>query len=276
MEDNQNTSPSYKGTELTVSKLRFYSYGIVAVNKLLKSKEIEVTPVEELPMLDGELTSQSNDYKSKAVNAQGAAYETTTKTTVTIKAAWLPLGGNNRITAPDVRRGEAVMIYQFGDADKYYWNTLKEDMKLRKLETVIFAFSATKDETKDTTDNTTYYFEVSTHKKLVHFHTSKADGEPFGYDLQINTKDGYITITDDVGNYFYLSSADRQLTMKNVDNSVVDISKKTISITAADSVTIKTKAFKLDSKTANISSSNGTVISGGSAVTITSSGTSIN
>lgn len=281
MEDLQ-PSQQFRPTELTVSKLRFYSAAIVAINKSLKSKDIEATPTEELPMLNGEITSASTDYKSNAVDASGAAYETSVKTSVTVKATWLSLSTSNRITAPDVRRGELVMLYQFGDADKYYWTTLKEDIALRKLETVIYAFSATQDESKPSDAQNTYYLEISTHKKLVHFHTSKADKEPFGYDIQINTKDGVITVTDDAGNFIFLNSIDRRIKLQNVDTSTVDIDKKNITISCPETITLKAKTILSQSdtdivttKTATINASN-VAINGSSSIRVRSPGTTIN
>lgn len=231
----------YSPDSLIVSKLRFYSAGIVAINKLLSSKDIEALPIEDLSLVDGQLSDEVTEYKAKAVDASGASYETNVKTTATIKATWLSLSGSNRITAPDVRRGELVMLYQFGDVDKYYWTTLKEDLKLRKLETVIYAFSGTRDENKDATADTTYYFEVSTHKKLIHLHTSKDDQEPYVYDIQLNTKEGILIICDDIGNYITLNSAERRIELKNTDGSHVDLNKKDIVITSTDSITLKSK-----------------------------------
>jgi hypothetical protein len=224
--DNQ----SFKPETLQLSKMRFYSLGIVAANKSLTSKEIEVTPTEELPMLDGELSSTNADYKSKAKDGEGKAYNTSISSKVTIKASWLRLGDSNRMTAPDVRRGEAVMIYQFANADKYYWMTLKEDSKLRKLETVVYAFSGTKNEGKDTSAEDSYYLEVSTHRGVVHFHTSKANGEPFEYDIQINAKDGNISITDDAGNYFQLDSTGSSLRLQNSSGSSFEVNKENVTV----------------------------------------------
>jgi phage baseplate assembly protein gpV len=232
--------------------MRFYSMGVVAENKALDAKDIEVTPIEELTMLDGELTSKVTDYSASAKDALGQAYTSTVKTNVSIKATWLPFGSANRVTAPDVRRGEVVMIFQFGDAPKYHWVTLMQDMDLRKLETAVWAFSATRNEADKTDADHAYYLEVSTHKKLVHFHTSKADGEPYAYDIQINAKDGSVVITDDAGNYIALDSANRRLEMKNVDGTHLDIDKKRMIITAVDDVEINTKKYVVNADTATL------------------------
>ena len=230
---------------LTVSKLRFYSIGIAAQNKPLSTDILEVTPTEELTMLEGEITANQVDYKAKGVDSNGRAYNSSVTNKVSMKAQWLPIGSSNRLTSPDVRRGESVMIYQFADADKYYWCTLKQDSHLRRLETVIFAFSGTSSEVDKLTPDNSYFLEISTHRKSVTFHTSKVNGEPFSYDVQINTKDGSITIADDAGNEFLLDSKASRLFMKNTDNSSIDVNKQNIIMSADTSIQIKTKTFNV-------------------------------
>lgn len=232
-----------------MSKLHVYSLGVVASNKLLSSFDIEVTPIEDNAMSNGEITDNVSDYTAKAKDADSAAYEVTVPTTATIKATWLPMGSSNRITAPDVRRGETVVIWRFADADKYYWATLKDDMHLRKLETVVYAFSATKIEGDKTDADNSYFLEVSTHKKLIHLHTTRSNGEPFSYDIQLNTDDGFFTIQDDAGNSIQMDSAGRRLFMFNKDGSFVDINKKQISINAADQIKMTSKSIVLESST---------------------------
>lgn len=236
---NQTFNPS----ELTISKFRFYSSGLVAENKKLTSNEIEVTPVEDFTSLDGEITSNIVDYKSTGVDANGRTYTSNVKTKITIKAQWLPMGNSNRITSPDVRRGELVMIYQFGDSDKYYWTTLKQDNNLRKLETVIYAFSGTTNESETLNADNSYYLEISTHTKLVTFHTSKSNGEPYSYTVQINTGSGNILVTDDIGNIIELNSKEDRVYMKNSSGSTIDITKDKIFGSADSLIELKTKKF---------------------------------
>ena len=240
-----NEESQYIPGELYVSKLRFYSVGIVAQNKELNSKIIDVTPIEELNMLDGEITGNTVNLSVTGVDHEGKSFSSNVNSNITLKATWLPISISNRKTAPDVRRGESVVIYQFGDSTKYYWSTLKDDTHLRRLETVVFAFSAsTKEDTEQTAENT-YYLEISTHKKLCTFHTSKDNGEPFAYTIQINSKDGSFIVTDDVGNHFYLNSKERVLEMKNIDGSSVTVNKKSIVYEAPESITGKTKVFNI-------------------------------
>lgn len=221
-----------------ISKLVFYSIGIVAANKPLSSKDIEVFCQEDSQFANGEITDNAAMYSATAKDASGATYSASVATTVTIKATWLPINSSNRITAPDVRRGESVVIYKFADADKYYWNTLKDDSKLRKLETVIYAFSGSIVEGTTPGPDNTYFLEISTHHKLIHFHTSKANGEPYAYDIQINTAEGFIQIQDDDGNFFKFDSANQHLVLSNKNGSVLDLNKAVISIVSSESINI--------------------------------------
>lgn len=231
----------HRPSKLQLSQFHFYSYGKVAENKAPSSNIIEVVPVEEMTFLDGFVTGDESVVTTSGTDATGKPYETSVKTAVTIQAEWLKLSCSNRMTAPDVRRDAAVMIYQFGDTDKYYWTTLKDDSHLRKLETVIWGISATREEGAKPAPSNMYYFEVSSHKKLIAFHTSQADGEPWGYDIQINTKEGAITIADTAGNHIFLDSSMNTLRMKNVDGSVVDITRGVGTIHAPDELNLSSK-----------------------------------
>jgi hypothetical protein len=241
-----------------VSKFHFYSLGIVAANKALSSDEIEVTPTEELTMLDGDLDANQVDVSSQGEDANGSTYSTSIKTANSIRAKWLKLGVGNRLTAPDVRRGAPVIIYQFGDSDKFYWTTLQDDSNLRKLETVIYGFSGTKDEGAAASADNMYYFEISTHSQMVTFHTSKANGEFCMYDFQFNTKEGKVILTDDLGNYFMLDSQATQFHIENVDGSIFDMTKKIASLTTLDQINMKsTNQINMETDTMTVKAKTG-------------------
>ena len=228
------------------SMLKMVSFGTVATNKLLTSMDIEVVPVEKLTMLNGELTDNLVSENTKGVDSDGAAFESTTKNSITVTARWLPFG-SNRKTAPDVRRGEQVCIWQYGDADKYYWSELEYNGKLRKLETVVFMISNTKGEEEEATAENTYFFSWSTHEKLVQLHTSTSDGEPFGYDFILNTKDGNLQITDTIENTVFIDSAAKRIVLKNAagtffdlndENLFVNVVKDMVTVVGGDMTTI--------------------------------------
>lgn len=204
--------------------------------------------METSPMLDGELTDDIEQYRAQGQSPDGECFDVDMKTTASIQAKWLSYTDTNRMTAPDVRRGEMVAIYQFSDADEYWWMTLKQDKKLRRLETVIYSFSNQRQENVEVDSNSSYWFEISTHGKYIHLHTSKNDKEPFVYDIQLNTKDGCLTFKDDDGNYIFMNSKERQIKLRNKDGSFFDINKKKIHINAPERVLVTTKHFRVRAK----------------------------
>lgn len=215
---------------------RIVSIGIVAENKAMFAKEVDVTPIESMNMLDGEIKSNPVAVESRGQDAKGQSFATRATVDSTVSATWLPWG-SNRVSAPDVRRGERVYLWQSADADKYYWTSSGLDDHLRKLETAIFAFSASSSESDSGIDvDKCYFLEISTHQKLVTFKTSSANGEPFEYNFQFNTGEGVVTLADDVGNYFELDSPAHKLTLKNQDQSHVILDKTKINIKATDEI----------------------------------------
>jgi hypothetical protein len=258
-----------------VSKLRFYSVGIIAENKKLTSRDVEVCPIEDSPMLDGEITSSVSTYTAGAADSKGAAYQVAMSTTNTVRATWLPIGSSNRMTAPDVRRGETVILYRFADSDQFWWSTLKDDAHLRKLETVIYGFSGTTVEGAKPSADNMYFLEISTHLKAVTFHTSKANGEPYSYDIQINTEKGFIQFQDDVGNVFCLDSTKNEISATNRDGSIVDIKGRSISLSSPDSITMNTKTLTMSAKTLSMNTET-TAISASTGMSISSPSADIN
>lgn len=251
-----------------LSQLQFYSIGIVAANKNIKSKDIEVVPLEHTPLVSGELTDNVSKYKAKSKGAMKDSFSIEIDTTLSIQATWLPLGNSNRHTAPDVRRGEMVAIYRFSDTDEFWWNTLKNDSKLRRLETVVYAFSNNSKEDVENDANSTYFFEVSTHKKTITVHTSNNDGEPTTFDIQINAGEGRIIIQDDKENFVLIDSVNNRLLFKNADNSFIDINKKSISLFSDDLINIVTKNLNVTAKTIAVNSETTNMVA--SSFTLTS------
>lgn len=229
---------------------KIVSIGIVAENKEMRSVDggwnsvIHASPIESQNMMDGELKSNPTAVEVSGVDNSGQSFAAKAVVDGTVEATWLPWG-SNRKTAPDVRRGERVYLWQAANADKYYWTVTGLDDHLRKLETVIFAFSASTDEGAGLDIDKCYFIEVSTHSKAITLQTSSANGEPFEYTFQFNTAEGAVTLTDDVGNYFELDSEAQRLTLKNQAQSHVILDKTRINIKALDEVAIDVGATQV-------------------------------
>jgi hypothetical protein len=198
-----------------------------------------------MPMTDGEQTTNAQQATASGTDLSGAQYQTQMTSSGTIKATWLPLGQPNRMTAPNVRRGEQVVVYRFGDVDKYYWNTTRNDLMFRRLETVVYAISAVATEGVKCDHTNTYFLEISSHKKSITLSTSKANGEPYAYLFTFDLKNGKVTLSDDIDNTMFLDSSQNQWHIQNGDGSFFDMTKKAIAMSADDSVSIKTKDYTL-------------------------------
>lgn len=224
---------------MKISQFRIVFEALVAENKKLFSKTIQATPIEEMPFLDGEIRHDPQYVTTEGVDSQNNHFTEKVITSLTIEANWLPLN-SNRKTAPDVRRGERVQIWQAGNSDKYYWTSLGLDEKLRKLETVVLGFSANPNESADgDSPENMYFIEVNTHSKHITLQTSDKNGEPFKYTFQFNTGEGVVSLLDDVGNMFEMDSKATKLTLKNKDGTTFSLDKKNIKGHAPNSIDFK-------------------------------------
>ncbi|MBE0438319.1 MAG: hypothetical protein IBX57_00935 [Gammaproteobacteria bacterium] len=216
---------------LEESKLKFYSMGIVSQNKLLDSDTVYIYPIEMVPFADGDLKAMEQEVIGAGVDKNNIPYQIAVNVDSSVEADWLRLGNTNRRTSPDVRRGERVLLYRYSNSEKLYWESWGADDHLRKLETVIYTWSATRDENADSTKpENSYSLEVCTHTKQVTFRTSKADGEPFAYTMQFNTEYGAVVLQDDDDNYFEFDSTERRFTFKNRDEAHFIIDKEDMDI----------------------------------------------
>lgn len=212
-----------------------YSLGIAANNKVVDSKLLYVTPIEVIQLQNGELISNPFHQESEGWDAKDELYKTKVITDTAVEAIWK--GETNRRTAPDVRRGERVWLWRYADRDEYYWESAGLDDHLRKLETVVYGISGTPDEPKDGTQpDHGYYAEMSTHKGSITVTTSCKNGEFTTYAIQIDAKNGRVTISDAIGNRIHLNSKDTLIELYNADKTFIQLDKQNIHINAPDSI----------------------------------------
>lgn len=228
------------------SLLQEFSVGIVAINKPLNSNKIEVSPIESLTMLNGELTDHFEELTARGLDGAGNSYESKVKVSATLTASWLPRGQSNRMTAPDVRRGEKVQIYRLANSNKFFWDTLENSSNVRRLETVVHAYSATQEEDARLDNTNSYTQGVSTHNKHINLaHTTKANGEKFAYDIFVDAANNTITLKDDVGNFILLKSDTNTVRMQNANGNYLDITGDNAEWFVKSSITVKTQNWRL-------------------------------
>jgi hypothetical protein len=234
------------------SAWKFYSFGIVAVAKERGSDLITVTPIEEISLGQGLLNDVKVDYKVSVPDRQGVKRSDTVQGGAKVVAKWSAIGQSNRMTAPDVQPSETVMLYRVADTGEYYWTTLMREPGLRRLETVCTMYGNIPSGLTPFDKSTSYWEEWSTHDKYVHIHTSNNDGEPFEYDIKIDTAAGTILIDDNAGNNIFLESSPSKLTINT--NQDIEFNTQRIKFNASESIEFNTPKYTLnatDSATVN-------------------------
>ena len=229
---------------MELSHFHFHSWGLVAENAKIGQQVVQVVPVEyrfghkevviDNPQVD-EVTYPSEDgMETVKVFHNGA-----------VPCQWVDFNGN-RVTPPNVRRNDEVIILRMGNTDQYYWMDLNI-ANVKRLETAVWAWSGDPNNPiKDDLSNA-YRLELSTHGGLVTFTTSQANGEPFGYTYQYNTKEGKVVLEDTAGNRIYMNSARTDIGLINADKTSLRLNRKNIEAYAPDSMqwtAVKQLSFK--------------------------------
>lgn len=214
------------------SKFRVYSLAIAAENKDDGHDwMLEVTPLELVSMLDGEVNARGERQASTGTDSSGKIYADSVVTSNSIPAEWIGIGESNRRTCPNVRRGEELILYTLADSNKIFWTPRNKKVGLRALETAVWAFSGTPEEgDKAFNDENAYVVEVSTHRKVITVSTSKANGEKSRFFFQLNPGEGLATLADDHDNEITIDSLTPRISMINGENVEVHLQAKNLDV----------------------------------------------
>lgn len=192
-----------------------YCVGIVAIDMEVNSREAEIFPLEKLPNVEGEFTEPEkiegeyeDDLKKK--------HSYTLEKSNTLTAKWLPIGWHNRLTAPNMCKGEYVMLYKYAGEDSYFWIPLFTETHLRKKESVMHFYSNKAKIMEQDDENLAkrgYFTLIDTLGQIVHLHTDKdedaeEDPEKAGYDVSFSGMEGHFLLQDTEENSFKLSSVE--------------------------------------------------------------------
>ena len=231
---------------MKTSAFRCVSVAYAAENLKLGSDTLEVYPAEMLPFVDGELTSEFDTFEESMPDADGVVKESFVHMTNTVSAKWLPFGGNQN-TPPNIRRGMRLELYAVADLnDQYYWRYSGIDNHLMRLETVLWAFSNTRDEsTTELNANNSWFVEISTHNKTITVQTNKSDGEPFSHTLQLDASYGRLVYKDDIGQVVEVDSPEHRIYMENTDGSYIDMEKTHLRVHTDDTIEMSTTDMEI-------------------------------
>lgn len=185
-------------------------------------------------------------------NATGTSSDSSENVANHIVAEWF--GESNRAYAPNVVAGEQVVVYQFGNADKYYWCAIGRDRELRKTERLRFEVGNTTSLNEEKTDKNTYFWELSSLDQHFLLRLSRNTGEAFAYTFKIDAKNGMVVLTDDTSvqtaksdgasspsNSIMLDSAKKIIQITNASKAVVSLNDQDVLISAPRDVCIAAK-----------------------------------
>lgn len=233
-----------------MSDFKLFCIGTVMSDLIKGNTPIDILPHELITNIDGDVGERDN--VSKTVNtSDGKVHNVNLDKGNVITAIWLS-NNSNRVTPPNVRKGEKVEVYRYGDSDKYYWKTMSPELDIRKLEHVKYVFvndSGTAPVQID--DSNSYSFTVSTLNKFIKIHTADNNGELTTYDLEIDTKEGKVKLLDGKGNFFELDSSQDAMTLKTnnkldiITDNEVNVKSTNVNVDA-DVVTIRSNKTNIN------------------------------
>jgi len=230
------------------SELRLYSLAYVVEDYIEDDPYLKVLPVEHISDKSGVIgLSIPGSVVTKDID--GVITNTVINKSDVITAKWINMNEPNRLTAPNIHKGETVILWRYS-GDRYFWTVFYNELDLRKREKATYVYS-NKDDIKDASKlKQFYYWTVDTINKFARFHTDDNDGELTTYDIEINTKDGIFVLVDGLGNDIKLTSVDGTLTITTNLNVIVNTVNAIVN--AAATATINTPLFTVNSGKTNI------------------------
>jgi len=246
------------------SLLRIYSLGYVAEDYVEDNPFLNVVPIEDITDITGNLTDSVLE-ENENIDNDNKIEKTIKQKGYTVRAKWFNLMEPNRLTAPNLCKGETVILWRYANSDIYLWTNMYNELDKRKLEKATYVFSNKRSIAGDI--NAVYYFTIDTINKRIRLHTDASDGELTTYDIDIDTKNGIFTIIDGKDNQIELDSANDKLTI--TINKDIEMNAPNI-VSNSENFTINTKNYTLNSENDTINSTTSKHSTTSSTLTATS------
>lgn len=219
-------------------------HGIAVEDRAMQSRKLKVFLREMTPFGGGDLADKTQNETYSINDENGKKSTGSVSTTNCIVADYFGLSTNSAFP-PDIVAGEQVIVLQYADEDNYYWIPAGRDDNLRKTE--LSRWQISNSGASELTEANTYFVELDSKlAKRIRIHSSKSDGEAFGYDINIDAKNKHLTITDDVGNSIIIESEKSGVIIKNAEGTTINLNKTAIQIMAPQMVYIKSPSIVLD------------------------------
>ena len=203
------------------------------------SSDIKIIINQLMPALEGSVSASDISLTVETTNDFNIKESSNVKVANYITASWM--AHDYQKYPPTVRVGEQVRVYQFGDTDKYFWESMGRNSELRKNDVLRFEVSDKTNLNETLNNDNTYFFELNTKEKTVILATSTSDKEKAKYILKMDGKKGALNITDDHGNYITIDSdgADSVVTAANAAGSASVLTGKNVRLNAPGTLVLK-------------------------------------
>jgi len=213
--------------------------GIVAADKAHDAVTISVMIPELTPVASGTVDVATSTQSVSLTDIKGNTINSSVTTGNTITAYYFG-GRTNSKYPPDVVKGEQVRITKLSNSDRYYWESMGRDDKLRKTEIHRIEVANRSKFEDPMDDDHTYSAEIDTRgNQHIRLQTSKGNGEKFTHVLKLDAKNSQIQLSDDAGNSLVIDSANSKILMRNAKKAFVLLNGEDITIAAPRDLTIK-------------------------------------
>lgn len=217
------------------STFEFYSLGTLVEDVVKDDPYVKVNPIEVLPTTQGD-ASKREGTSGSFKNATGGVDNFSANKSGAVTAKYIPVGAPNG-GVPMLHAGEMVILCRYGGGDHFMWIPCSNSIKDRTTEYFLFMASAKPGRGSTAGSGDTYYVKGDSGDKYLRLHTSKANGELAAYDIELNGKDGFLTITDDLGNDIVVNSVAGKMSL-NVS--------KDVEVNGPNSITNTTKDYTIN------------------------------
>jgi hypothetical protein len=169
------------------------------------------------------------------------------------------LGVLTNLQRPNVHIGEQVGVISLDNDSKYYWFFIGRDYQTRKTEIVRMYVCNKEDHDDKPTQDNAYVAEIDTRvgQKRVFVRTNQNMGEPFGYEMEINTVAGTMYFKDTNGNELHLNSAAQRWFWKNGATESIELIPGNINVKTVNLNVAATASVNVTTKTTNVTSPSG-------------------
>jgi len=216
--------------------------GTAVCDKANESLELKVYSDDLLPFAQGTIkaSQMTSNINSRGSDGMTSQVQVTSQNFVT--AQYRDDTAGHSLYPPDIRSGEQVILFNYGNSDTWYWRPANQNNNARRTETWCQAINDTTDNAATLGDDNTYFIRVDTRRqKGITISTAKSDGEAYRYKLWIDTAGNTVSLADDSGNFISIDSNVPKITLRNRSDTVVSLDDQDINITCKGNINIDAK-----------------------------------